>query len=55
VDFVLLLFKLAVIVPVITCFAYYWKNYGSESQPVVAADETISTRPDDHYRSSIGT
>jgi hypothetical protein len=44
VGLLLLLFKLAVIVPVIACFASYWKNYG-ETKRTPAASEKVVARP----------
>jgi hypothetical protein len=42
VGLVLLLFKLAVIVPVVACFASYWKNYGRTKRPPAASEEAIA-------------
>jgi hypothetical protein len=42
VGLVLLLFKLAVIVPVIACLAFYWKNYGETKRPPAASGEAIA-------------
>jgi hypothetical protein len=42
VGLVLLLFKLAVIVPVIACFAFYWKNYGETKRPPAASGEVVA-------------
>jgi hypothetical protein len=42
VGLVLLLFKLAVIVPVVACFASYWKNYGGTKRPPASSEEAVA-------------
>jgi hypothetical protein len=42
VGVVLLLFKLAVILPVIACFAFYWKNYDGIREPTAASGKAVA-------------
>jgi len=42
VGLVLLVFKLAVIIPVIACFASYWKSYGGTKPTPEAPEEAVA-------------